>query len=201
MHQNKLRSFNGTTMKVLLVDVNNVIYGTRVATGLAGLTLDLFYAQPWKAADGSNEAMFQLRIGLAKPKELNENVGIVKVAEDVETSVLGILDLELSQLAVVAGKATVGIKTALDKTDIFEVLGDALADGDLWSVKGPTGAAVSISSVAKSATLSGWDVSFTGTGVHTITLASPADLAAGDVGGAPDNGYEANSLAVTMPAP
>jgi len=200
-HQNNLRKFNGTTMKVLLIDSENVIYGTSVPTGMAGLSLDFFYAQPWKAADGSNTTMFNVRFALAKPKELNENVAYVKVDEDVEENVKGLLDLELYQLAVVAGKATIGIRTACDKTDIYGTFETPLAAGGLWTCLGPTGAAVSITSVAANDTLGGWDVNFTGTGVHTIGLTTPALLAAAHIGEAPDNGFEGNTVAVTMPAP
>lgn len=195
--QNKLRTFNGSNKKVLFVDGNNVIYGTKVEGGIAGLSMDFFYAKPFKANDASNAAIFNVRFALSKPSEFNENVAFVKVDEDVEEAVKGLIDLELTQLAIDAGKVTVGIRTSCDKVDIFESFGDALASGDLWKVT-KNGADVVVTSVAKSATLPGWDVSFTGTDVHVITLVSPAELALANIGGDPENGFEAGSLTVTL---
>lgn len=196
--QNRLRSFNGSSKKVLFVDGNNVLYGTRVPGGLAGFSMDFFYAKPFKANDASNAAIFNVRFALSKPKEFNEDVAFVKIDQDVEESVKGLIDLELVQLAVAAGKATVGIRTACDKVDIFEAFGDALASGPLWSVK-KAGVTVPITTVVENPTLGGWDVSFVGTGDHVITLASAEDLAAAEIGGYPENGYEAGLLKVTMP--
>ena len=195
---NKLRAFNKASKKVLFVDSNNVIYGTRVEGGITGFTMDFFYAKPFKANDASNAAIFNLRFALAKPEEFNEKVAFVKADQDVEESVKGLIDLELVQLAVAAGKATVGIRTACDKVDIFQAFGDALAEGTLWSVK-KDGVAVAITSVVENTTLGGWDVSFVGTGDHVISLASAEDLATAEIGGYPENGYEAGLLNVTMP--
>jgi hypothetical protein len=199
-YQSKLRMFNKSEMKAIFIDAENVLYATRVTGGIAGITLDFFYASPFKANDATNTAIFNVRFALAKSEEFNEKVAFVKLDQDVEEAVKGIIDLELVQLAVVAGKVTVGIRTACDKTDIFESFGAALAEGTLWSVK-KAGVTVVITSVAESATLPGWEVNFVGSGEHVITLASPADLAVAEIGGAPENGFEADSLTVTMPAP
>lgn len=197
--QKKLRAFNKADMKVLFVDSNNIIFGTRAADGnITGFSLDFFYAKPFKAADGSNAAIFQARFALSKPAEFNENVVYVNPGVDVEESIKGNIDVELVQLAVASGKVTVGVQTVCDKVDLFETYDDALASGDLWKVT-KAGAVVAVTSVAKSATLPGWVISFTGTGEHVVSLATPAELAAVDVGGTPDNGYESDSLTVTMP--
>jgi hypothetical protein len=198
--QARLRSFNKSTKKVLFVDSNNVIFGTITKDGgLTGLTLDFFYAKPFKANDGSNAAIFNLRFALAKPEEFNEHIAFVKADVDVEENVKGLIDLELVNLAVVAGKATVGIRTSCDKVDVYDTLDTALAVGTLWKAS-KAGADVVISAVVKNDTLKGWDVSFVGTGEHVLTLAAPSVLAAANVGGAPENGYEGGTLTVTMPA-
>jgi hypothetical protein len=195
---NKLRAFNKASKKVLFVDSNNVIYGTKVEGGITGFTMDFFYAKPFKANDASNAAIFNIRFALAKPEEFNEKVAFVKADQDVEESVKGLIDLELVQLAVAAGKVTVGIRTACDKVDIYEALGDALAAGELWKVT-KDGAPVAVTSVATNDDAGGWDVSFVGTGEHVITLVSASELATANVGGYPENGYEAGILKSTLP--
>lgn len=194
---NKLRAFNKASKKVLFIDSNNVIYGTRVESGFTGFTMDFFYAKPFKANDASNAAIFNVRFALAKPEEFNEKVAFVKADQDIEEAVKGLIDLELVQLAVASGKVTVGIRTACDKVNIYEAFGDVLAAGELWKVS-KNGAPVTITSVAKNDTAGGWDVSFTGTGEHVITLAAPSVLAAANVGGYPENGYEAGILKATL---
>ena len=194
---NKLRAFNKASKKVLFIDSNNVIYGTRVESGFTGFTMDFFYAKPFKANDASNAAIFNVRFALAKPEEFNEKVAFVKADQDIEEAVKGLIDLELVQLAVASGKVTVGIRTACDKVNIYEAFGDVMAAGELWKVS-KNGAPVTITSVAKNDTAGGWDVSFTGTGEHVITLAAPSVLAAANVGGYPENGYEAGILKATL---
>lgn len=194
---NKLRAFNKASKKVLFIDSNNVIYGTRVESGFTGFTMDFFYAKPFKANDASNAAIFNVRFALAKPEEFNEKVAFVKADQDIEEAVKGLIDLELIQLAVASGKVTVGIRTACDKVNIYEAFGDVLAAGELWKVS-KNGEPVTITSVAKNDTAGGWDVSFTGTGEHVITLAAPSVLAAANVGGYPENGYEAGILKATL---
>lgn len=195
--QNNLRTFNGAGRKVLFIDGNNVIYGTKVPTGVAGLSMDFFYAKPFKINDGTNATMFNVRFALSKPSEFNENVAFIKADVDVEESVKGIIDLDLSILANVAGKITIGVKTACDKIDLFETFKTELASGSLWKVT-KAGVAVAVTSVVASVTLPGFAVSFVGTGVHKITLAAPATLAIALIGGAPDNGFEADILTATM---
>ncbi|KAF0193985.1 MAG: hypothetical protein FD166_3611 [Bacteroidetes bacterium] len=197
-YQNKLRAFNKSNMKVLFIDAEDVIYGTRVSGGLAGLSLDFFYASPFKANDASNSAIFNVRFALSKPREFNEDVAFVKADQDVEEAVKGVIDIELVQLAVAANSVTVGLRTACDKVNLFDSLSAPIADGNLWLVT-KNGAPVTITGVSENAGLKGWNVLFTGTGEHVITLVSPEELAAVEVGGAPENGFEAGTLKVTMP--
>lgn len=204
LFNNKLRKFNGTTNKtVIFIDDNNTLYGTLTANNdgdvcLAGLSLDFLYVKPFKIGDGSNPTIYEIRFGLSEPKQLNDDAAWVNADFNVETEIKGLIDVELYQIAVAAGVATVGIRTKGDKVDMFETYSTDLAVGSLWKVA-KAGVDVVITSVEASSTVSGWDVTFTGTGAHTITLTTPALLAAADIGGAPENGYEADVLTVTMP--
>lgn len=196
---NHLRGFNMADKKVFFIDSNNYIYGTKVATGMQGFSMDFFYAKPFKIADGSNATQFVARFAMGKPSEFNEYVAFVKSDVDVENNVKGVIDVELYQKAVVAGKATVGIRTACDKVDLYDTFDDEFADATVWGCT-KAGAAVVITGVVKNAASKGWDVSFVGVGDHVLSLVGAAALAAKNIGGAPDNGYEGNTLAVTMPA-
>jgi hypothetical protein len=196
---NHLRGFNLADKKVFFIDSNNYIFGTKVDGGMMGVSMDFFYAKPFKINDGSNATIFQVRFAMGKPSELNEFVAFVKSDVDVENNVKGIIDLELVKLAVVAGKVTVGIQTACDKADLYESMADLFADALVWRCT-KAGANVVITGVVKNAAAKGWDVSFVGDGDHVVSLVDAAALAAKNIGGAPDNGYEGNSLAVTMPA-
>lgn len=198
-YHNHLRGFNMADKKVLFIDSNNYIYGTRVTGGITGMSMDFFYAKPFKINDGSNSTIFLVRFAMGKPSEFNEHVAFVKSDVDVENYVKGIIDLELYQIAVVAGKVTVGIRTACDKADIYDTYDDEIADALVWQCT-KAGVAVVITGVVKNVASKGWDVSFVGTGEHVLSLVGAADLAIKLIGGAPDNGYESNTLAVTMPA-
>lgn len=198
--QAKLRKFNKRKMKVLFVDSDNIIFGTRNPSGdITGFSLDFFYAKPFKIADGSNPSIFQVRFALSKPQEFNDNVVYMNPGVDVEEAVKGIIDLELYEIAKVAGKATIGVRTHCDKVNIYDSFATALAVATLWSVT-KAGATVTITTVSANDTTKGWDISFTGTGEHVINLVSAAYLAAASVGGAPDNGYESTGgITVIMP--
>ena len=197
-----LRNFNKTNFAVLIADDNNHLWGTKTTDGkgMRGLTLEEFYAYPMKIADGTNAAKFEIKLALSKPAELNEDVAFINLNTDIEEAVKGNIDIELVQSAVVAGKATVKLLTKFEKIDLYDTFADEFASGTLWTCS-KAGVSVVISGVVKNATAKGWDVSFTGTGVHVIGLTTAKLLAAANIGGAPDNGYEGNTLTVTMPAP
>ena len=199
---NNLRKFNTKGYKVLFFDDSYTLYGTLNSSGqLVGLTTDFIFTDPFKPNDGSKAVEYHINFVLTKPAELNEKVGVIKFEDDPEDLFKGLINLELFPLEIASGKSTVGIRTDADKVDLYAAYADAFADADLWIVTNTsTGADVTVTSVAKNATLKGWDVSFTGTGEFKIALAPPADLADANIGGTPDNGYEGLPLNVTVTA-
>ena len=201
-YQKQLRKFNFNSGKwaVMLVDDENKLIGRVDASGnLYGFTTGILHAHPLKINDGSNNTKYNLEIGLPNPKQLNDQFGVVPFeTTDIENDVLGLLDVELVQLAVASGKATIGARLNIGKTDLFPDLSALLDDPTLWTCT-KAGAAVTITGVAASTVYDGWEISFTGTGDHVINLASPATLAAAHVGEAPNNGYEGIAVTVTMP--
>ena len=201
-YQKQLRKFNfsGGSWSVLLVDDENRLIGRTDANGnLYGFTTGILHAHTVKINDGSNNSKYNLEIGLPNPKQLNDQFGIIPfVTTDVESDVLGLLDVKLVKLAVASGKVTVGAYLNIGSTDLFPDLSTLLANSALWTCT-KAGATVTITGVVASSTYDGWEISFTGTGVHVINLASPATLAAAHVGESPNNGYEGIALSVTMP--
>ena len=199
--QKKLRTFNGNKKyKVIFFTSDKYLIGTQDVNGdLTGIEYDDIYAKPFKLNDGSNDTMYHIRFMLSKPEELNDTAFVLKLDFDPENNVKGLLDLELYELAAEAGTSTIGVRTACDKVSIYDTFADELASPTLWTAT-KAGADVTITGVVKNDTLGGWDVSHTGSGAHVYGLVSPALLAAADVGGAPDNGYEAGTVTITVPA-
>lgn len=199
--QKKLRAFNGNRKyKVLFFTSDRYLIGTENAdTFLTGVEYDDIYAKPWKLNDGSNDTMYHLRFMLAKPEELNDDLFALKLDFDPEANIKGLIDLELYEIAVEAGKATIGIRGACDKVSLYSTFDTEFAAAAMWTCA-KAGVEVTITGVVKNDTDGGWDVSFTGTGVHVIGLTTPALLAAAGIGAAPDNGFEGNTVSVTMPS-
>lgn len=198
--QKKLRAFNKVDKKVLFIDDSGNIYGTVNSSGFTGFSMDFFFAKPFKASDGSNAAMFNARFALSKPKEFNDDVAFIKTDLDVEESVKGILDVELTEEASIVGYSTISVKTACDKVSIYDLFADDLADPDMWVVKTSAGVEVTVSAVTKVAVSEAWKLAFTGTGAHTIQLAEPSVLATAGIGGGTGNGFESDVITVTMPS-
>lgn len=195
-----LRKFNNTDMKVLLVDSDNQIFGTKNSSGnMAGLSLAFFYAKKLKISDGSNATMYGVRVSLNKPEELNDSPAFVACDFDVESEVKGNIDVELVEVETALGVATVKLYTNCGRVDLYDTYADEFAAAGMWTCKTSTGSTVTITGVTKDVNNKAWDISFTGTGVHTLNLAATSVLAAAGIGGAPDNGYEGIELDVTMP--
>ncbi len=194
-----LRKFNNSDMKMLLVDSDNNVFGTLNSSGeLCGLS-GVVFAPKMKFNDGSNASQYFFRIILDKPEELNDAPGFVHCDFNVENEVKGNLDVELVQHEVDFGVATIKLRTACGKTDLYDTYEDEFAVVENWTCANSSGAAVTITGVTKDAVNKAWDIAFTGTGVHTLNLAAPSVLAAAGIGGSPENGYEGIALEVTMP--
>lgn len=205
-HNTNLRKFNSNkSLKVLFVDEKNVVYGVKAGDmldGMKGFTLDFVYAMPFKISSGEEASKFMIRFALAKPAEWNEDLAYFSPGVDVEDGIKGNIDVELVDLG--AGSATkkhiVGIRTACDKVSLYDAYGTAIAaayDDVFFATK--AGVTANPTGCAAAAGVNGFELTFTNTGEHVITLASPAALAAENIGGTPDNGYEAiGTLTITV---
>ena len=202
-HNAQLRKFNGSKQyKVLLVDHKNIIYGVRTATdGLKGFTLDYLHTYDWKLDTGEEAAKFMIRFAFAKTTEFNEDLGYFDAGQDVEDALRGILDVEMYDIASSTSKKhIVGIRTVCDKVSLYDAYADAVAAGFATVFTATkAGAAANPTACVKVDLSKGWELEFAATGVHVLTLGTPAVLDAASVGGPPDAGYEATgTLSITV---
>ena len=203
--QKNLRKFNGQSgYSVYLVDDKNQLIGKKDSSGnLWGFDIGFFYAHKLQINNGSDASKYMVQFTMPRVGQLNDQFGVVAATTiDFESDVLGILDLELYQVAVAAGVATIGVRLNCGKTNLYADLKTALAAPALWTATNPsTGATVTITGVTADDTNLAFDVAMTHTGAITIGLASPATLDAASIGGAPLNPYEGIPVTVTLPAP
>ena len=205
--QNNLRTLNRSQrFDILFLDDSNVLWGKDGGSGkLRGIPLEFIYAYPWKANDGSNPAAFEIRFGLKDPRDFNEYVAYVKPADDTEikSAVLGIVDLHLAGCDThTATKLYVSVTTKLGRVNLYDTYSTQLAAAGMWLVKNhSTGAVIAVSAVAAKPLVSGFELTITSTPATAVdvTLTTPALLAAANIGGAPNVGYEADTLAITTP--
>ena len=195
------RQFNGLYKRVLFVDDEGNIYGTKTADGyLQGFSIDFVWGEKFKLTDASKPNEYWFRIAQADPKEWDNyaiwfNTANVNIPDEVR----GLTEIELESIGtLLAGVVTVKVKEACTKINLYDTYDDELDDAALWVVT-KAGVDVVISTVTKDVANKSFDVAFTGTGVHVITLETPALLAAAGVGES-GNGYEAGTLTLTMPA-
>jgi len=200
----QLRKFNyqNGTWSALLVDDKNQILGRQDADGnLYGIDLSLFHAHPMKFNNGTDESKYMVEIGMNKPEQINDQLGIVPCNFDVETSVLGLLNVELYHIGTAAvGTVTVGARLQCGKTDLYTDLKTLLSSNALWVITDSTGAVIATTDADYNDTLKGWDIDFTGSGALTFNLAAPSVLAAAHIGEFPENGYEGVPVTITVPA-
>lgn len=195
-----LRQFNGLNKKAIFVDEDNNLWGVINADGdFTGFTLDFVYAYPFKATDGSKANEYRIRLVQSKPEEW-DSYGVFQASWDVEETLKGIVNLHLDEVAIETGQVTIRVETACDKVNLYDDYKTELADTNLWTVtKVSDGSDVSVTSVIADDDYSAFVVSFTGTGDHTITLVNSKVLYAADIGGPPSNGFDTDTLTVTVP--
>jgi hypothetical protein len=211
LHQ-KIRKYNKSKKKCLLVDSNGTVMGTKNSDGLlTGFSMDYFNAKPFKFNDGANPAKYQLEICLSKPAELNENIGYIKTNLDVEEVVKGITDvtIELAPMADphLLNVVYVSLYTTDDRINLFDLYASTLDETTAWIIKNSAGTQITVltaSSVdAAGIVAKAWKIGATmATGIYTIQLASSATLRAAPIltGVAPAGGFESNVLSWTSPA-
>jgi hypothetical protein len=194
---NALRSRNNGFGDFIFYDDQGIIFGTRVTDpdgnpALGGVPVDVFYAFPWKANDGTNITQYRVQF-VFQPAFINENIGFVKV--DFQPATLnGLQNINLvSAAAPAAGVFQIRTLTGCAQTNLFDVYATQLAAAALWKAYNKaTGAEIAITSVAQNVGLKAFTVTLdsadpdypaTATADVIVQLVDTAALAAADVVG------------------
>jgi hypothetical protein len=164
----------------------------------------MFYPKKVKLADGTDEAQYHIKVVFDDPKDLNENSAFVIPEKSIKNVKANIDVVLTSGGAAALHTIKVKAKTEIANVDLYGAMQDLLAVAGAWSVT-KAGVAKTISGVAKSGVFDGWVITLsddTAADALVVSLATPAALAALalPIGGPPDNGFESNTLAVTIPA-
>lgn len=203
--QQKLRQYNKSKKKCLLVDDSGVVYGTMNSDGdMAGLTMDYFNAKPFKFNDGTNPATYQLEICLSKPKELNEDICYVKTDMDIEENVKGITDVTVEYVSRASDSVTVKLYTTDDRIDLFDTYSGNLDVIGAWEIKLANSPFTeqTVATAVANATPKTWTIGVTslGAATYTIGLKPPAtlrSLAGCLMGAVPAGGFESDTVQFT----
>lgn len=194
LHQ-QLRKFNGSGHDFLFFDAENKILGT---TGSAPGSLKAIpniyvWAKPWKANDGTKVAEYLLQF-VFPPRFINDYVAFVKADFDIQTTVLGLVAVDLLSPSVNVTPGSYNVK-ALTPSNLYDLFSAELAVAGMWEAKNAEGAAITITTVTANPGFSGWvfalntsdpDYPAAGGSIY-INLLAPSVLAAGGV-----EGYESS---------
>lgn len=195
LHQ-QLRKFNGSGHDFLFFDSENKILGTKgsEAGSLKAIPNIYVWAKPWKANDGTKVAEYLLQF-VFPPRYINDYVAFVKADFDIQTTVLGLIAIDLESPSVNATPGSYNVK-ALTPSNIYDLFSTELAAAGMWTATNPlTGGVITITTVTANAGFSGWifalntadpDYPVAGGNV-AIDLKAPSVLAAGGV-----EGYESS---------
>lgn len=178
----ELQKLNSSNYKYMFVDAQGALVGTRVGDDLAGIPLNFFKAEKWKANDSANITQYMYRVNF-HPSYVNESIGFIKLNYADVASVTGLLNVGLVQLAPrSAAVMQIGATISCGGTDLYEQYADELADETAWSAR-INNKVVTITSVAKNDNLGGWTVTldntdpdYAATGNVIVNLAAPSVL-------------------------
>lgn len=151
---------------LMIIDKNNVVYGTQTAGGLfTGFSLSEFKAQLAKFATASTPSNYPFSVVLNDITEYKENLAIIQ-ADSTIMNISGNNNVVLTLASQVANVANISlISTGGKNLGIYPAYATALAVIGAWVVTNTqTGANVTITSVTYSST----------TGLFTVTVDSTA---------------------------
>lgn len=161
-----LRKFNNQTVRILILDRNNKVWGAKSGANYVGMQVRLF-TTGLKFADGQNvtEGVVDVTVSFLDATEVNDNATFGEIANSA--GIVGLSDATPTEYAAHASnvhKLKVGVATSeMNQTvDLYDYFADELEDDALYTAfTGATYATpLAITSVAKNVSNKGWDITF-----------------------------------------
>lgn len=163
--QKRLRRYNVTKPRVLLIDANGMIFGQMTGQDLTGIPLELFFARALQISDGNSASTaFRVRI-MFDPKYLNDNFGFINSSASgfMPSEIVGLQDLTIRDAGSSSSALKVTVQTGCGTENALDVFATELSDDSLWDVtNADNGSPVTLSSVSIAA------------GVATLTITGGA---------------------------
>lgn len=163
-HQ-KLSKAEREKLRLMIIDQNFVIYGTKKASGaMTGYSLNEFSVDPSKFATPQGAAQYPFNVVLASLLEYKDNLAFVQ-CDSTLANISGLVDVNLSLFSQSTNVMKVKVLTDGDQQNLGDNYDSELAAVGAWVAKNKqTGASFTITSVV-------WDSTNL---VWTITLDSTA---------------------------
>lgn len=160
LHQ-EIGKNGGSNKFFIFYDDNGVLYGYTAGGVLKGIPVDIFYVEPWKVPTGADQAQYLLRF-IINPKYMNKgNLGFIKITSFNLFDILGLQDVSLQLVNLVANVATVKAFSKISQVDLYPAYSANLAAVAAWTARDRTnGANLSITTVVINALKQAWDFTF-----------------------------------------
>lgn len=128
---NALMKFNNGNYRWLGFDAAGVLIGTKVGATMKGVPLEVFYARPFRMADGTNVALFAYMLSF-DPNYINQNVAFVQLdyAEITET-LRGLENVNITGTRAV-NVITAKLKKGCAGTDLYDMYDTEFAAVGNW---------------------------------------------------------------------
>lgn len=197
LYHQQLTSAQNSNLKLMIVDNNYVVYGTKTAGGnFTGFSLAEFYVELAKFANATTPSKYPFNITLADITEYKENKAFIQLDSTV-LNISGNVDITLALVSQATNVANISA-TGRGGKNIGTLYATELASVSAWSAtNNTTGAAITITSVTYNSTNGYYVITVdstaytaltTGTKVN-INLVSAAALSALFVDGYESTGY------------
>lgn len=191
----QLRKFNNTSVKVLIMDTNNRVWGVKSGANFIGAQAKIFVGGlKFATGEAVEEGVATISLSYLSATELNNDAAYGEITTSAD--IIGLIDLILTETAAKAANVyKIGVNIATSEIggfiNLYDTYSTQLASAALWEAF--TGATYStpltITSVAADAVNSGWTVTFDATEFTALPalaniklqLKSPPTLDAADV--------------------
>ena len=164
----QLRKFNNQSLRVLMLDNHNRVWGVKSGVNFIGAQAKIFTGG-LKYADGQNvnEGVATISVSYLKASELNDDAAFGEVVSTA--GITGLIDAQLTNISHVTNVWKIGAQIATAEIgqtiNVADTYSTELAAAGLWVAKtGATyGTTLAITSVAYDAALNCWTVTFDNT--------------------------------------